>query len=97
MGVSTDGQIGYGVVFEEGYKFPWDKYPSGDIEDWWTEEVLGFKHSFEIYDIDGGYIGGQEPSRERIMMLMARRMTSLTKPSSTPNLISPLHLAQREW
>lgn len=66
MGVSTDGQIGFGVVFEEGYEFPWDKHTSEDIDDWWTEEVLGFKHSFEIYDEKGNYIGGEKPPQETI-------------------------------
>ncbi len=35
MGQSTDGQLWYGVVFEDGYEFPWPDY---DIEDWWRTE-----------------------------------------------------------
>ena len=36
MGVSTDGQLSFGVAFDEGHEFPWDdeKY-DGEIEDWW--------------------------------------------------------------
>lgn len=39
MGQSTDGQISYGIAFEEGFEFPWDLGDSdGDIEDWWLAE-----------------------------------------------------------
>ena len=59
MGLSTNGEISYGVPFEEGYEFPWgDK----DIENWWIYDVLGFKHSFQIYDKDGEYLNGVRPS-----------------------------------
>jgi hypothetical protein len=58
MGLSTDGEISYGVPFEEGYEFPWgDK----DIDDWWIYDVLGFKHSFQIYTEDGEYLNGVRP------------------------------------
>lgn len=40
MGVSTNGQICYGVCFEEGYKFPWDSEGNvTDEEDWWTHVI----------------------------------------------------------
>jgi hypothetical protein len=39
MSTSTNGELWYGVVFEEGYEFPWDAEPDdGDIQDfddWW--------------------------------------------------------------
>lgn len=38
MSTSTDGQICYGVVFEEDYEFPWDEEYGGDIEEWWLYE-----------------------------------------------------------
>lgn len=39
MGVSTDGQICFGNVYEEDFEFPWDAEPfEGDIEDWWRQE-----------------------------------------------------------
>lgn len=41
MGVSTDGQICFGNVYEEGFEFPWDEY---DLEDWWRKEQ-GFDES----------------------------------------------------
>lgn len=40
MGVSSDGEISYGIVFEEGYEFPWDVDHDGDPEEWWISKVL---------------------------------------------------------
>lgn len=59
MGVSTDGQLSYGCVFEEGFEFPWDdeKY-EGDIEEWWMD-VSGFVNPVENpYGADGNYKPG---------------------------------------
>lgn len=62
MGQSTDGQLGFGVVFEEGYEFPWED----DIEDWWLNEC-GFKPSVEIYgDTATGYANNVHPSQKVI-------------------------------
>lgn len=67
MGVSTDGQISYGIIFEEEFEFPWDneKYHE-EIDDWWLYGVHGFKHSVEIYDETGGYLNGKEPDKETL-------------------------------
>ena len=66
MSVSTDAQICYGIAFEDGFEFPWDDDEQyDDIDDWWLH-VLGFSRSFEIYDVYGEYLGGVEPSSERI-------------------------------
>jgi len=66
MGVSTNGQICYGVVFEEGYEFPWGKDgEDGGIEDWWME-INGYKPPFEIYDENGDYIDGKRPPTEKM-------------------------------
>ncbi len=66
MGVSTDGQLSYGCVFEEGFEFPWDdeKY-DGDIEEWWMD-ISGFVNPVECpYDEDGNYkLGFDEGSPE---------------------------------
>ena len=36
MGVSTDGQICFGIAFEECTEFPWDSEEyDGDIDAWW--------------------------------------------------------------
>lgn len=58
MGVSTDGQLTYGIAFEEETEFPWGEQ---EIEEWWIETVHGFKPSRQIYDADGQYIGGKRP------------------------------------
>lgn len=65
VGVSTDGEICYGIKYEEGYEFPWYEVDL-DIEDWWIYEVHGFKHSVEIYDEHGEYINGTIPPVEQI-------------------------------
>lgn len=63
MGVSTDGQLCFGVKFEEGFKFPWDAKPfAGDIEAWWMA-LRGYKPIFEMYDERGEYKDGKEPSK----------------------------------
>lgn len=59
MGMSTDGQVCYGVVFDDGYEFPWDDYD--DIEEWWLKKVNKFKPSVEIWNSEGNYIGGVRP------------------------------------
>ena len=64
MSQSTDGQICYGVLLEDGYEFPWgDK----SHEDWWYEDVCGFKSSFhdQIYaDTKTGYVNNVRPPQE---------------------------------
>lgn len=57
MGVSTDGLIFFGWVFDEGHEFPWDEY---DEEDWWRKEQ-GYKPPFEIYNAEGEYLNGRPP------------------------------------
>jgi len=55
MGVSTNGQICYGIMFDEDTEFPWDedKYV-GDIDEWWINEC-GFEPPFVLYNDDGTY------------------------------------------
>ena len=61
MGVSTDGEISYGILLGENEdgELPWDTFE--DIEEWWLMDVMKFKPSVELYDSDGGYIGGVRP------------------------------------
>ena len=53
MGMSTDGEIHYGIKFDEDFVFPWntDEFEY-DIEEWW-QEVGGFQPLFQLYDADG--------------------------------------------
>ena len=70
MITSTDGQICYGVAFEEGFEFPWG---DGEIEDWWSYTVHGFNPSFELFDADGNYLNGREPSKDEIRRYFEER------------------------
>ena len=66
MGISSDGQICYGIAFEEEYEFPWlDEEWDGDEEEWWITGICGYKPPFEIYNEQGGHIDGERPSKER--------------------------------
>ena len=58
MGVSTDGQLHFGIVFEEGAEFPWDGDAfEGDIEEWWLVargfDVPNPYDNEEIYALHG--------------------------------------------
>lgn len=50
MSRSTNGELCYGIIFEDGYEFPWDdreKGYCGDHDEWYIAEVL--KMIFESY------------------------------------------------
>lgn len=64
MGTSTNGQICFGILFEEDFEFPWSDAEDGDIENWWIYQVHGFKHDIELYDEKGEYLDGKKPSAE---------------------------------
>ena len=67
MGVSTDGQICYGIRFEDEFQFPWDAEEwEGDIEAWWVEHVNGYRPPFRLYDEKGEYLNGVKPSKETL-------------------------------
>lgn len=63
MSTLTNGQICYGVLFEEDFDFPWGEE---DPEDWWRDTIQGYKRPFEIYTEDGDYIGGVRPDQSRL-------------------------------
>lgn len=65
MSVSTDGQLSFGILFEEGYEFPWDVIHDGDIEDWWLW-ASGFEPSFYPYTPEGEYKEGVSEKDPRI-------------------------------
>jgi hypothetical protein len=47
MSVSTNGQLSFGIAFEEGFEFPWDDERfDGEIDKWWRC-VRGFTHTTE--------------------------------------------------
>ena len=71
MGISSDGQICYGIAFDEDYQFPWleerntDNGIWKDHEDWWLFGVCGYKPPFELYEENGAYLNNIEPSKEQ--------------------------------
>jgi hypothetical protein len=74
MGVSTDGQICFGVALEEESYLPWhgDEW-EGDIEDWWLFEVCGYERPFELFDEVGNYINGVKPDEDKLDEYFALR------------------------
>lgn len=64
MGVSTDGEISYGILFPEGFSTPWG-YEGQEIEEWWRV-VNGYIPPIKIFDETGGYINSIRPSAETI-------------------------------
>jgi len=64
MGISTDGQICYGVLVEDK-ELPWGEEYDWDIEDWWLD-MQGYKPPFRLYDEKGEYLDGKEPPRSKI-------------------------------
>jgi len=71
MGQSTNAEISFGIAFEEDYEFPWSG-EDNDIETWWREQN-GFTHSFELFDDEGNYIAGKEPSAELVELYFAEQ------------------------
>lgn len=66
MGVSTDGQINYGIPFEEGFEFPWSEDGDGDIEAWWRT-ANGYENPmFNPFDESGNYKPGVSRDDPRI-------------------------------
>lgn len=63
MGTSTNGQLCYGVAFEEDFEFPWGE---NGIEDWWAYTVCEFKPSLELFDSGGNYLNGRKPSKTEL-------------------------------
>lgn len=57
MGTSTDGQICFGVMFEEDYEFPWSQDDDSEIEEWWRKEN-NYEPPFEAWTEEGERIDG---------------------------------------
>lgn len=66
MGVSTNGQICFGVLEEEtDGDFPWEEPPHDGIDDWWLCDIHGFRHSFELFDDAGEWLPGVEADKAK--------------------------------
>ena len=74
MGMTSTAILFFGVIFPEGYNFPWSNEEIDlDIEDWWIFKVKGFEPSVEIYGEDGDYLPGKKPSEAVIDAYYAER------------------------
>jgi hypothetical protein len=52
MGISTNGSICYGILFDEDFEFPWDDEENeGYIEDWWENFNEDAKCPVEIVNV----------------------------------------------
>lgn len=60
MGVSARAILFHGVIFPEGYEFPWDETNDPDVRYWWLYNVVGYKDPFEVYNDRGEYLPGIE-------------------------------------
>lgn len=89
MTTSTDGQLCFGVLFEEDYEFPWDdEKHDGDFEDWWLYEVCNYKNPFELYDDEGEYLGGQQPPESKISEFLDTKLAFKAKHPTPIELVN---------
>lgn len=66
MGTSTNGEISFGIKFEEDFEFPWDSPAwSGEIEEWWRD-VNGFSVEDSPFNSEGNYKPGFSEGDPRI-------------------------------
>lgn len=59
MGTTTDGEISYGIYFDEGFEFPWstDEWED-DFDEWWLIESGWKWNKQKPFDEDGNYALG---------------------------------------
>ncbi len=83
MEISTDGQICYGVLLEEGIALPWDSEYGGKIEVWWLFEALEFKAVDE---------------EQWLIKMGTRRLIKMgTRPACPVNIINASCKSQPVW
>lgn len=74
MGQSTNGQLCYGIVFEEDQEFPWNAEPfDGDEEDWWMVETGWEYDGEEPFTQQGDYKPGFSRDDPRVQAYFAHR------------------------
>lgn len=59
MGVSTDGIICYGVLFDNEEE-PFEGLDECDGEEEWWRQRLGYKEPFQMFDDEGMWIGSED-------------------------------------
>ena len=65
MGINVNGQIAFGVTFEDGFEFPWDHEEYDGIEAWWME-VNGYEPIYQPFTPDGQYADGWDRDDPRL-------------------------------
>ncbi len=63
MGVTINGQICYGILFEDRYEFPWDSEDDFYLEDWWCKSQ-GYKSLYEPFTPEGEWAEGYDESSD---------------------------------
>lgn len=71
MSISSDGQLCYGIKFDEDIEFPW-KEDNWDLDDWWIAQC-GYEPLFSLFDEQGNYLPGPRPSKEKMNEYWAHR------------------------
>jgi hypothetical protein len=78
MSITTNGQICFGVMFEEDDELPWNNEENDyDLETWWIELICGYKPPFEIYDEEGNLLKNVSRYKEKEYWLHFREFKKL--------------------
>lgn len=83
MGVSTNGQICFGLYFDQDTEFPWDSEEfDGDFNDWWWIQSGWMWYGEQPFTTDGDYALGFSSGDPRISAYYdSRREWLLSHPS----------------
>lgn len=92
MSQSTNGQIAFGIVYDEGTEFPWSE--RDDFDDWWLNDICNFKPSREIWDEAGNFINGVRPEQSVINAYFNEKDEFL---ENHVCLIEPLNVCSYEY
>lgn len=66
MGQSTDGEISYGILFDEDFKFPWNKPEfENDIAEWWLYAVHQYPRP-TFFNSNGEYLPGYHDDTQEV-------------------------------
>jgi len=81
MSTSTDGEVSFGIKFDEGFEFPWDEESDdgecshsfdGDIDEWWRA-MNGFDRGDYPFDERGNYKPGIKSGDPCVMQYYSRQ------------------------
>lgn len=78
MSTSTDGQLSFGLIFDEGFEFPWcDEDGDGDEDDfiraWWYKRNSYGDPTLKLYDSDGNCVEPESSRGEAVARLYSER------------------------